>query len=652
MSSLRYRHELDGIRAIAVLAVILFHVGYPDMTGGFTGVDVFFVLSGYLICGQTYLRLIAGNYSATEFFARRIRRLSSAYFACFLVTALVANAFFLRSEMEVVANGFLSSITFTNNINLMSSAGYFSGPAHENPFLHTWSLSIEEQFYIALPMLILLTRRSPRVFAGLLVAFFALSLGFTLFSGDLVHDREARFFSSFFRVWELASGGLVFLALHHRLLPERLPLAPLAGLVLVLVPVSLLDASWLYPGWGTLMPVVGTLILIAFARPRDSRVARFLASRPMAYIGRISYGTYLWHWPLIVGVIYYGVHMSDEVRAVLLLISLGLGSLSYHLVEMPVRRIPVVARKRQLYALFAAQFTVLLAVAVYLLGQPGRADPGEDARLEALKAEIMNVHPDWDACWGGTGLDDFCRLGVPMAEGAAPDFLVWGDSMANSAFAAFDAYGRDHGEAGFLATAPACAPLAGAGFRVDCIDYNRKILAYLDRAPPMDVFLMARWSFYSEGYGNIGNTPGQKPLLRPDGTRPEDGFALFAQALEATIARVAARHRVIVINHVPDFPASVPKSMLRTLRFGSEPLRVARADFERRSGRAAAAVRRIAEAAGALHVAPYEWFCDADACNYQIDGAPLFIDNVHLGPLGNDMLRQAIEEVLEREGPQ
>ena len=137
MSDLAYRRELDGVRAIAVLSGVLFHVGYPDMTGGYVGVDIFFVLSGYLICGQTYMRLEQGTYSVTEFFARRIRRLSTAYALCFLVTALLANAFFLRSEMAVVADGFLGSITFTNNYNLLNSVGYFSTPAHENPFLHT-----------------------------------------------------------------------------------------------------------------------------------------------------------------------------------------------------------------------------------------------------------------------------------------------------------------------------------------------------------------------------------------------------------------------------------------------------------------------------------------------------------------------------------
>ena len=226
----------------------------------------------------------------------------------------------------------------------------------------------------------------------------------------------------------------------------------------------LLVAFGCVAGCGWLGPILGMVALIACAVPGHSGVARFLASLRMAYIGRISYGTYLWHWPLIVGVLYYGAHMSDELRAVLLLISLGLGALSYHLLEMPVRRIPVVARKRHLYALFAGQVAVLLAVAVWLLGQPGRANPDEDARLEALKAEVMNVHPNWDGCWGNTSPEAFCQLGAVAAPGADADFFVWGDSMANSALTAFDAYGRAHGESGFLATSPACAPLLEAGF--------------------------------------------------------------------------------------------------------------------------------------------------------------------------------------------
>ncbi|WP_397543947.1 SGNH hydrolase domain-containing protein [Roseovarius salis] len=649
MSAVPYRGELDGVRAIAVLSVVLFHVGYPDMKGGYVGVDVFFVLSGYLICGQTYMRLERGDYSVTEFFARRIRRLSTAYFLCFLVTALVANAYFLRSEMQVVADGFLGSVTFTNNFNLMSSAGYFAAPAHENPFLHTWSLSIEEQFYIVLPMLILLTRRSRGAFAGLLAALFAVSLALTLFSGELIHDREARFFSSAFRVWELAAGGLIFVLAHHRLLPPRLPLAPLAGLALVVAPVKLLDSGVPYPGWATLLPVAGTVLLIAFAAPGHSPVARWLASRPLVYVGRISYGTYLWHWPLVVGAFYYGLHMTDVVRGVLVLASLGLGALSYHLVETPVRRMPVTAGKGRLYGVFAGQCVVMLAVAAYLVAQPGRAEDGQSARLEAVKAEVMNVHDRWNACWGQTEPGAFCRVGEA---GAAARFIVWGDSMANSAVGAFDAWARRRGVAGMIATEAACAPLAGVAMNAACLDTNSEILAYLDTAPSMEVILMARWSFYAEGYGHYGDTPGRMTLLGADGHPVKDTFAAFANGLDRVLERLGARHRVTVINQFPVYGFSVPKAMLRDLRFGTGARVQTRAAFDARNGRTIAAVRAAAERHGARHIAPHRVFCDDTRCDFQMDGRPLFVDHVHLSRWGNAVLGRLLPGVDIRERDQ
>ena len=315
-----------------------------------------------------------------------------------------------------------------------------------------------------------------------------------------------------------------------------------------------------------------------------------LASPPMAYVGRISYGTYLWHWPLIVGAFYYGVHLTDLVRSVLVLVSLALGALSYHLVEMPVRRMPVTEGKRRLYLLFAGQCALMLGVAVWLLGQPGKAVEGEDARLEALKAQVMNVHDRWDACWSKTTPDTFCRVG---AEGAQPAFAVWGDSMANSAVPAFDAYGDARGQAGVMITKPGCAPLAGAGPDPSCIAFNDAILDYLDTAPPMDVILMARWSYYAEGYGNRGDRPGETPLLRPGGRAAAENFPLFRTALDEAIARIGQRHRVVVVNQFPVFPRSVPKAMLREMRFGTESMTVTRQAFEARNGRAVRTVRKL-----------------------------------------------------------
>ena len=165
----------------------------------------------------------------------------------------------------------------------------------------------------------------------------------------------------------------------------------------------------------------------------------------------------------------------------------------------------------------------------------------------------------------------------------------------------------------------------------------------------MDVFLFARWSFYAEGYGYRGDRPGQVALLAPDGTAAEENFPLFADSLGAAVAKLAEKHRVVVINHVPEFSSSVPKSMLRTMRFGSAPLNLTVAQFEARTGRTVEAVRAAAEENGAVHVAPAELFCDDKTCHHAQGGVPLFIDNVHLGPRGNALLLQAVDAALDKE---
>ncbi|WP_101066229.1 acyltransferase family protein [Roseovarius salinarum] len=642
MRHLTYRPELDGLRAIAVTAVVLFHVGFPSMPGGYVGVDVFFVLSGYLICGQTYLRLQAGDYSARDFFARRIRRLAMAYFTCFLVTALVASMLFLPEELGTVFANLLGSTTFTNNYNLLASQGYFNTAAHENPFLHTWSLSIEEQFYIALPLLILATGRSLRVFRATLAGVLAVSLALALASGDVIHDREARFFSTTFRLWELALGGLLFVLLHRRGGALNLPLAPVVGLVLVLLPVGWLDAGTLYPAWGTLLPTLGTAILIATALPAHSMVGRLLATRPMVYLGRISYGTYLWHWPLIVFVTYVNVDLDDVLRSVLTLASFALGALSYHLLEMPVRRIDVARHRGRLFAMFAVQTAVLLGVAGWLYQQSHAAAPMLGERLARIKAEDRAYPERWNACWLSPGMSRYCRIGDP--EAAARPFLVWGDSMANSALWAFETFAGREGQGGYLAPTASCAPVIGVSREFsgdeECLAVNRAVLTFLQEAPATDVYMFARWSYYAEGYeDHRSDTPGTVPLVDGRGAPPEgETRAVFAAALDRTLAAIPDRHRVTLIGQVPVFPYAVPRAMLRQHRFGTVPPVKTVADFMARSGGTVAMLRAAAATAGARLIEPHRVFCKDETCVYAADGVPLLSDHVHLSRAGNALL--------------
>lgn len=646
MHDLAYRKELDGLRAIAVVSVILFHVGFQSMPGGFVGVDVFFVLSGYLICGQTYLRLSENRYSATEFFARRIRRLSTAYFACFLVTAIIASMLFLREDMSEVYANLIGSVTFTNNYNLLFSQGYFNTEAHENPFLHTWSLSIEEQFYIGLPILILLTRRSLPAFTRMLVVFFVVSLGLALFSGQTIYLRDQRFFATSFRIWELALGGLVFVAQHRGLTLPRVPFLPLVGLALVIVPVGWIDQYYLYPGWITLAPTLGTALLIATARPAENLTGRWLASRPMAYVGRISYGAYLWHWPLIVFTIYLWGGLGDELRTVLTLGALGLGAMSYHLIETPIRRIDVRKHKEWLYAIFAVQTIILLLVAAFLAHQSQKGDSLEDLHLQRIKNEIGNFHPKWDDCWNKMGPGEYCQIG---ADGEGPvDYIAWGDSMANSAYWAFDEYGQQTGQSGYLATAAACAPLPDIsreyGGAEKCIAFNRAMLDYLRDAPPLEVILFSRWTYYAEGYSNQrSNTPDEVAMVDADGNLIEgSNFEVFSPAFVALLDEIGARHKVTIVNLWPVVPYSVPVVMLREAWFGTTRDPVTLEAYDRRNGRVVSFVTQAGQERGLGVIEPHKTLCASGTCALALDGVPLYVDQTHLSRKGNDVLRDLL----------
>lgn len=646
MQDLSYRKELDGLRAIAVVSVILFHVGFPSMPGGYIGVDVFFVLSGYLICGQTYLRLSEKRYSVTDFFARRIRRLSTAYFACFLVTALVAQMLFLRSDMAEVYANLVGSVTFTNNYNLLFSQGYFNQDSHENPFLHTWSLSIEEQFYIGLPILILLTRRSVSAFTKMLVVFFVVSLAMALFSGQQIYLRDQRFFATSLRIWELALGGLVFVAQHKGLRLPKVPFLPLIGLALVIGPVGWIDDTYLYPGWITLAPTLGTALLIATAYPKHSRAGRVLASPPMAYVGRISYGAYLWHWPLIVFTSYLWGALTDELRTVLVLASLGLGAMSYHLIETPVRRINVRVHKERLYAMFAGQTIILLLLAAFLAYQSQKEDSLADQNLQKIKNEIGNFHDKWDDCWNKMGPDEYCQIG---AEGDGPvGYIAWGDSMANSAYDAFDGYGKATGQRGFLATAAACAPLPDIsreyGGADICIDFNQGVLDYLKDAPPMEVILLSRWTYYGEGYDDQrSNTPNEAPMVDRQGNiLPGTNFEIFAPAFEALLDEIGTRHKVTIVNLWPVAPYSVPVAMLREEWFGSRTVPITLDAYNARNGRLVDFIAQAGQARGMRIVAPHEVLCATGTCILHDDGVPLYVDQTHLGPAGSAIMRDLL----------
>lgn len=647
-----YRPELDGIRAIAILSVLGFHVGFSDWSGGFLGVDVFFVLSGWLICGHIHDSLLRGDFSPASFFARRIRRLLPAAFACYLAVSIAVYFVFLPSEAVTFPQYLIGSSFFFNNVILAQEAGYFAPSSTLNPLLHTWSLSIEEQFYLVVPWLALLFSRNPKGFPMILAIAFVLSLSLVLFSGQRIVTDEARYYSSVFRVWEIAAGGLAYVVTRNRSLP-RLPGITLLAVIAVIAPIFILDETFPHPGPWALLTVAGTLGLILFAAPQSTVTGKVLGSRVMSFLGRISYSTYLWHWPLISFYHYVrGEIYDDEIRLLIVALSFGLGYLSYRFIEAPVRNMRVPERNRTLFAGFAIQAFIIVAVAGGMWSS-NRGDGGEVASsIAAILDEGEIGNPHWGECWFNQARPESCGFGNEA--GAARPVVLWGDSMASSAYLAFHELAQARNADGTAFVLPGCAPMQGVAYPFgtieECFSMNAFVVSWLAEQPPTDIYLFARWPMYFLGYPNTDLTAeGSIAFVRQDGTPIEEPTQqMFAAGLRGTLEAIPDHHRVTIIGPVPESQVPVPQAMIREIRFGHEVPELSRSVFERRSEETRESLRTAAQDLGAGFLDLIDVFCGPDSCPFHNNGSPVLADSVHLTPTGNTMLREAIELVADR----
>lgn len=362
---LSYRPELDGLRAIAVLSVVLFHAGVGLVSGGYIGVDIFFVLSGFLITSILIKEISSGRFSFPLFYERRIRRLLPPLVPVLLVTGCAAFVFFDRVPLEGFSKSLYSTLALSANWYFLSSVGYFDGPGESTPLLHMWSLSVEEQFYLFFPIILILIIRKkrtllPALCAALLVISFAIAT-YYLYAGK----QEIAFYSSLARFWELLVGALLA-SVQARLNPSRrvADAMEIGGLLLLGVAMFLYTPETLFPGPAALLPTFGTALIIA-AHGRGRLVSPVLKLPSIVWIGLISYGLYLWHWPILVFVRYLKPLAGAYELTAAVLISVLLSAASYYWIEAPIRRKKVFSTKRSVFN-FGVIATAMLAVILSL----------------------------------------------------------------------------------------------------------------------------------------------------------------------------------------------------------------------------------------------------------------------------------------------
>jgi len=498
---LKYRPDVDGLRAVAVLPVVAFHAFPTAVTGGFVGVDIFFVISGYLITGILLRSLHEDTFSIRGFYARRVRRIFPALIVVLVASFVLGWQLLEPWALKQLGKHIVAGAGFVSNLALWNEVGYFDASADRKPLLHLWSLGVEEQFYIVWPVLLWFLWRNRIPIAWSLAA-----ISIASFVASLILTKEApsaAFYSPMSRAWELGAGSLLA-CLHRQARTETirtrfaqawLTAAPVLGLALIAATIFTLTRADSFPGWWAAAPVAGACLVI-LGDPDSFVNRRVLASRPMVWIGLISYPLYLWHWVLLsFARIDAGGEPSPELRLGLVLLSVVLAALTYYAVERPIRFGGV--QRWKISGLAAALFG--LAVLGGVTFQSGGFTNRFPLFTDALSAFEYDYRTDarLEECWlqKADPVDAYAQTCLPDPASDRPSVFVWGDSHAGRLAPGIDQVYRQDMAIGTM-TRSSCPPIISHAFQ-ECVEANEYILNVIRDIQPDTVILYAVWSYYA-----------------------------------------------------------------------------------------------------------------------------------------------------------
>ncbi len=493
-----YRPEVDGLRALAVVPVILFHAGFDAFGGGFVGVDVFFVISGYLITTILINEMDSGRFSLLAFYERRARRILPALFFVTLVCIPFSWVWMTPEQMKDFAQSVIAVLLFASNILFFLEVDYFALAAEEKPLLHTWSLAIEEQYYVFFPLVLLvLWRMGWRLaFATLLFLSFA-SLILSQITSS--YNQAANFFLLPFRIWELGMGSLcaVFATRFGR---KGNDLAGAIGIAMIAASIVLFDKTTPFPSLFALLPTVGTALILLCA-DRSNRTGQLLALKPLVGIGLISYSAYLWHQPLFAFArIRLGEELTTEILLLLCIVTIALAWTSWKFVEMPFRR----PRAKILKIRRILVGTVCVVTFMLSFGLAGHIGDGIPERFSREVRAVLDARNDkgiFRECLHGgrlKGAEDTptCILG----EAGKPDidFLLVGDSYAAVLATGLSLAAKREGQRGATYLVSSCPPIpgVGGGFHLSmkvCEQVQNDIIDTALAVGVRQIFLVSSW---------------------------------------------------------------------------------------------------------------------------------------------------------------
>lgn len=632
---MEFRKDIHGLRAVALLAVLLYHFKVPGFNGGFAGVDIFFVISGFFMTGIIMRGLAAGDFSLAGFYWSRTRRIAPALLV--VCAAVLVAGWFCAPPADYTQLGLhaASAVTYVSNFVFKGEDGYFDILSQDKWLLHTWSLSLEWQFYLLYPLMLAWVARWSRRQGAPFAKAVAVALGvMTVLSLALsIFMTPSHPSFSFYllpaRAWEFAAGGLACIyALRRETSQAWLVALRTVSAALVALAIFTTSENVPWPGVAAILPVLGTVLLLMLPITDDA----LLSNRAMQRLGDWSYGIYLWHWPLLVGLRYAEKSDDPVYLAIGIAGSIILGAVTFAYVETPLRR-AAMPRAFKGWALSSLGASLLIAAAgmvVFVMqGVPVRVDA---AVLAADRA-------------GGD------RYTVATSSVDRPAFALWGDSHAGAVYSALRSAAHEQDGNAYIKSCPVIlgADLASKK-NSSCSAFTAATLQNISSlAADVPLVIASRFSYYVLGY----NEDVQKHIdIRYDDHAEDSGAPhaeIYARKLHDTLCRIRKSHaRSYVLAPLPEMGVDVPHTLARRLMTvgSSEDITAPLTDYRARHAVVMAALQKAAETCGIQVLDPTPYLCAEGVCKGSQDGMPYYFDDDHLSETGNRRLVPMFAKLL------
>lgn len=659
-----YRADIDGLRALAVLSVILHHYMVPGFGGGFVGVDVFFVISGFLIAAHIKNDIAVRRFSLLEFYERRIRRILPALFMMYALFLMLVSWIYFQRDLHWEIRLAAYVIPFLANFGFYQNVGSYSGEvAAHIALLHTWSLAVEEQFYLFFPLLMIGIARFLRG-RYLLVLWSTALASLMLCVVVTLVQPEAAFYLTPFRAWELLGGALLAVGNFSSPRDARMRTGvALFGLLLIVGADLLMRPSIPYPGGWALIPCTGALAILYASIDRSTAVGRVLDNAVMRRIGLWSYSLYLFHWPLLVLAEYYAYDpLSVSQRCTLVAVVFLMGALSWRYTEQPFRGPRAILSRPAIYRVAAASGFALLLTTFFLyrVTNPRYYTARERAIFAGNTVDQIrckNTSPD-------VGRAPPCKLGDKVT---AAETILWGDSHALAMLPAVDAAYARHHESVIFAQHGGCPPLLGVQVRnfssaepsrfrrwIDahegetsdpCKRHVEAVLTWISDNHIGTVMLAAHWIAYAEDKHSRRLTDVQSP----ENLSMADNAAVFERGLDRLLAALQGlRVRVFIMDDAPQSLVDVPYALGAAKRLHlNREFRISRAAYEVQQHTVTEIFERLQRRYEFRIVKPQDQLCAGGMCSIARDNVPLYSDDEHLSELGAMTAEPALETIWD-----